>query len=122
MLQSCVACLHHETIGIKIILVGLITHGGMRLPHDPPEQSNVKRYEVRRHPMDGDFPRGTALYLVTVGCALQAGQRLSGVVWGMPSDSRPPLLFSPSMIAHALADDEHLAQALLVPVPRSEAS
>jgi len=72
--------------------------------------------------MDGDFPRGTALYLVTVGCALQAGQRLSGVVWGMASDSRPPLLFSPSMIAHALADDEHLAQALLVPAPRSEAS
>ncbi len=82
----------------------------------------MKRCEVTRQLMDGDFPRGTALYLVTVRCALQAGQRLSGVVWGMLSDSRPPLLFSPSMIAHALADDEHLAQALLVPAPRSEVS
>ncbi len=43
------------------------------------EQSNVKRYEVRRHPMDGDFPRGTALYLVTVGCARAGG---STPVWG----------------------------------------
>ena len=39
----------------------------------------MKQYEVRRHPMDGDFLRGTALYLVTFRCALQAGQRLSGV-------------------------------------------
>ncbi len=51
--------------------------------------------------------------LVTVGCALQAGQRLPEVVWAIPSDPRSPLLFSPSMIAHALVDDEHLPHALL---------
>jgi hypothetical protein len=31
--------------------------------------------------MDSGFPGNTSL-LVSVGCALQAGQRLSGVVWG----------------------------------------
>ena len=41
----------------------------------------MKRYEVTRHLMDGDFPR-QYLYTLSIGCALQAGQRLSGVDWG----------------------------------------
>ena len=41
----------------------------------------MKRYEVTRQLMDGDFPRPHR-YTLSIRCALQAAQRLSEVVWG----------------------------------------
>jgi len=81
----------------------------------------MKRYEVTRQPRDGDFPwqhRYTDNYRV---CAPFGSTPVWGCMGTLPNEPIQPLLFSLSMIAHALADDEHLAQALLVATPRSEA-
>ena len=75
----------------------------------------MKRYEVICHLLHADFPGHHQYTVICIGCAHQAGQRLSGVGRrAMPSDSIQPLRFSPSMITHVLADKEQLAHALLV--------
>jgi hypothetical protein len=71
---------------------------------------------------------------VTIGCAIKADQSLSWIDWRQSQataatlfhslyDSRYALSLTPAKReAIALqADDEHLAQALLMPNPRSEA-
>ena len=78
----------------------------------------MKRYEVIRHLMHGDFP-WQHQYTLSSGCAHHAGQHLSEIGWkAMLSDSIQPLRSSPPMIAHVLADEEQLAPALLVSVPQ----
>src|SRR6266702_3682076 len=69
-------------------------------PCGSPDQSNVKRYEVIRHPMDGDFPRKRR-YTSNCRVSLQAGQRLSGIDWGQGNLSQP-LQYSSSIIADFL--------------------
>jgi hypothetical protein len=87
-------------------------------PRDPAKRTTMKRYEVIRHLLHGDFP-WQHQYTLSSGCAHHSGQRLSEVAWrAMPSDCMQPLRFSPPMIAHVPADEEQLALALLMSVPQ----
>ena len=81
----------------------------------------MKRYEVTRQLIDGDFPR---YHQYTDGYRVRthSGQCLSGVGWGQCQASPDNLCDALSLRADFLADDEHLPQDLLVSAPRSEAS
>jgi hypothetical protein len=63
----------------------------------------MKRYEVTRHLMDGDFFRNHPLYL----CLLSVLSTWVYAFWDCMGECKAPiqsLLFSPSMIAYFLSD------------------
>ena len=72
----------------------------------------MKRYEVLRHLLYGDFPRNQQ-YNDTSGCALQGRQRLSEVGCRQANRLHPTSTIFSLIIAHILSDEEQLAHALL---------
>jgi len=74
----------------------------------------MKRCEVTRHLMHSDFP-GQHCYTESYRvCPPSGSTPVRGCMGAMPGQFIQPLLFSASMIAHALADDEHLPRVCIV--------
>ncbi len=78
----------------------------------------MKRYEVRRQLMDGDFPWQHQYTDICRVSPPSGSTPIWGCMGALPNEPIQPLRFSASMIAHVLADEVQGAHVPLVSVPQ----
>ena len=74
----------------------------------------MKRWEVTRHLVEGDFPWIHPRYWCLSVVRTMWVNACPGLYGSMPGQCIQPLLFSASMIAHVLTNDEYLTRVCIV--------